>query len=215
LLNYVKQVDEVKFDIVHFINNIFYSTLQLQKMRRERYYNVIIIFDLYVEKLLNIYKLIAETIFDYPIINSIKIIPKNILPIFASGGSSGIIIEVGHLFTTITPVHNGYPYQEQVEVLSISTSDQLRHLKNFILEDNRESKTKIKAPNQFTNSLITHLNDLYVRSAICVTKQISNNLIENKTEQRALQSDYCKIDCYSDIPEFQVIENLITDLLNE
>jgi actin-related protein len=194
----------MKFDIMHFINSIFYSTLQLQKMKKERYYNVILCVDMFIESFKPIYKLIVEAIFEYPIINAIRLIPKTVLHIFASGYSSGVIIDIGYLFTHITPVNNGYPYSDKAVTLSLSVSDQERRLKNYILEDNKDGKNRIRHFYKFTDLLNTHLDDLYTRSVICVTKSVSNSIFSNKIEENNLKADYCKMDSYTDIQDFQV-----------
>jgi actin-related protein len=169
-------------------------------MKREKFYIAMITFDFYNTKLNDVYCLIIKTILDYSLINSVKIFPKTILPIFCSGYSSGIVIDMGHIFTHIIPINNGYPYLDISEVLSIGSSELERNLKNFIISDNSEGKTKIKNFESFNLKLFPHLDDLLVRSAICGNKSI----MLYQDEINKLKNEYSKVDCYSDIQNFQV-----------
>jgi actin-related protein len=175
-------------------------------MKKERYYNVILCCDLYLDRLNKFYKLLVETIFEHPIINAVKVIPKSVLSIFTSGYSSGIIIDVGYLATYIIPVNRGFAYPDITEILPLSIADQERRLKNYIIEDN--SRYIAKNFNLFTAGLNKHIDDIYTRSVICVNHHLSNTIKEQKA------SEYYKVESYTDMQDFQVFRfNL--DILNE
>ena len=197
---YTKDSSSIRTDIELFINYIIFNILHLQKLKKEKICTAMITIDFYNTRLCDIYNLIIKTILDYSTINIVKLIPKTILPIFCSGYSSGIVIDIGHIFTHIIPINNGYPYLDISEVLSIGSAELERNLKNFIINDNSEGKTKIKNFESFNKKLYSHLDDLLVRSAICSSR---SNLV-NQDEMIKFKKEFSKVDCYPDIPVFQV-----------
>lgn len=206
MLRYKKNANNLKFEIEEFVYNIFYSILQLQKLKREKYYICLLSLDFFLTPFEDIYELIVKTILDYPIIHSVKLAPKTLLPVYTTGYSSGIVVDVGYVFTYITPINNGFPYLDKSENIAIGSSELERCLKRFIYEDNvtKEGKTKIKNIEQFNNNIISHLNDLLVRSALCVNNKLSESL-KDTNEEAKIKSEFSKIDYYNDLPDFQVL----------
>lgn len=145
-------------------------------------------------------------ILENSLIQSIKIIPKNILPIFVTGYSSGIVVDIGYIFTTITPINMGFPFINKTEIVSVGAVELERTLKRFITNDNvLYAKKKIKNADAFNNNVISCLNDLLPRSALCVNKNLSILLKDPKEEAKIKNdSDNSKIDFYHNLPDFQI-----------
>jgi len=205
LLAYTKEKNELKFAIEAFIHNIIFNILQLKKQQREKNYNCILCLDFMLHsKLKDIYELIVKTLLDNSLIITVKLIPKNILPIFTSGYSSGIVIDVGYLFTTIVTINNGF--HSISETIPIGSFELERYLKRAIIEENiKNTKRKIKNPEIFLNNIHKHLNDLVTRCTICVNKKISIAL-EDSNDDSKLKKDqfYSRVDYCKNLQDFYV-----------
>lgn len=206
LLAYKKDIKILRMEIEEFVYTIFYTILQLKKQQRDKNFSCLLAVDFYISKhLQDVYELLVKNIFENPQITLVKLVPKAILPIFATGYSSGIMIDVGYLFTTICPINNGFPYMDKCITLSIGTQELERTIKRFITEDNgiNTSKTKIKNVEQFSTNIIQYLDDLVVRSALCLNKKMSN-LIKDTIEESRIKNDFSKVDFYKDVQDFQL-----------
>jgi hypothetical protein len=205
LLAYKKNIQELKFQIESFVYNIIYNILQLKKQQRDKNYNCILCIDFTLERIMkDIYGFIIKSFLENALIISVRLIPKTISPIFTSGYSSGIIIDVGYMFTTISAINNGYPFKP--EIVSIGSLELERFLKRAIVEENIiNSKKKIKNPEAFQNGIIKFLNDLVVKCAICVNKKIST-LLEDPSEELKLKTelDHSKVDSCKDLQDFYI-----------
>jgi len=153
-----------------------------------------------------VYRSLLVSILDYPSIQSVKFIPKQITPIYASGLTSGIIIDIGYNNTTITPIIDGYPIIKCAQTLSVGGLVLEKLAKRFIVDDTnyyKEGKPKIKNMDIFLKSLVKYLGDIVVRSGIIVNKKLSL-LLKDPNEEANLKSENSRIDIYSDIQDFQI-----------
>lgn len=207
LCAYRQDLKDLKFPIESYIYSILYTTLQLKKQQREKNYICILCIDFSISRVLkDVYDLIAKTILENSLIFSVRILPKSITPIYTTGYSSGIVVDVGYMFTTITPINNGFPFLDKIETLSIGSLELERFLKNAIIEENiTNGKKRIKHPENFSSGLIKYLDDLLIRCAICVNKKIST-LLQDPNEESKLKSEheYSKVDYCKDLQDFQI-----------
>jgi actin-related protein len=198
---YKNEPRSIKNKIEIFVSYMLFNILQLQKIKREKCYIGLIMLDFYNPKLSNLYHLIIKTILDNNLIHSVRLFPKTISPVFVSGYSSGIVIDVGNSFTQIVPICNGYAIINAAKTINIGSSELQRRLMNYILKDNTEGRTKISDMNNFIKKALPYLDDILVRSTVCV----ENRSVVTKEHLNNLMTDFSKIDCFSDVPDFQVI----------
>jgi actin-related protein len=201
IILYKNEPRSIKNKIEIFVSNILFNILQLQKIKREKCYIGLIMIDFYNPKLSSLYHLIIKTILDNNLINSIRLFPKTISPVFVSGYSSGIVVDVGYSFTQIIPICNGFAIVNAAKTINIGSSELQRRLVNYILKDNTEGRTKITDMNNFIKKALPHLDDILVRSTVCV----ENRSVLTKEHLIKLMTDYSKIDCFSDVSDLQVI----------
>ena len=213
---------EIKYEMEHFINNILYkyllsncSQLQLQKKKREKFFICLLCLDPFLNHD-EIYKILVKTILEYSIIHSVRVLPKSILPIYSSGFTSGIVIDMGYLNTTIIPVFNGYPLINEMKMLEVGGVQLEKNLKRYLFDDNnyfKENKPRMKNIDLLNNNVIKYLGDIVVRSTLCLNKKLSLQLLKNPNETNKLKGDkdHCRVDIYSDLPDFQVFKNLMKD----
>ena len=137
ILSFLNNTLETKLEIEEFACYIINDVLQLFKTDSKFKLICIILFDLdlkdnFKEIYLSFIKYIYET---FPFISSIKIIPKKIFPVFVSGYFSGIILNSGYLFSTVTVVNNGLSlYSSKV---GFGSCDIQKFLYNIILNDKK------------------------------------------------------------------------------
>ena len=118
--------------------------------------------------------------------------------------SSGIVVDMGNIFTHITPINNGFPFLNKTETISVGGVELERTLKRLITNDNLLStKKKIKNPEVFQENIIPYLSDLMPRAAICLNKPMAD-LLKDPNELLKIKndSDYSKIDFYKNVPDF-------------
>jgi actin-related protein len=211
LMLYKRDLKKLKYEIEEFAYNIFYNILQIKKQQRDKNYVCLLCIDFSLKNcFLEIYELLVKILLENPLILCVRLLPKKILPVFSSGYSSGIVIDVGYLFTTITPINNGFSYTDKIQTISMGASDLEKFLKRSIIEENiilPSNKKKIKNVEVFCKNIIKHLDDLLVRCGICVNKKISSSIFESSNfEENKLFSDqdYSKVDFYKDVQDFQI-----------
>jgi actin-related protein len=207
ILYYKNQLSDIKFKIEEFMTYIFGNVLQLKKQQRDKNYICLLMIDLFMAKALyDIYEYFVKIILDSPLIHSVRIIPKFITTIYATGYSSGIVIDCGYLHTSIVALNNGFPFLKKIKKQQIGSCELERRLKRFIMEDNLSNpKSKLKSANmmQFNSQITPILDDLLVRGAICVPRKISK-LLKNPVEEAKIKNDSSKIDYYKDVPDFNL-----------
>lgn len=182
--------------------------MQLQKKKREKFFICLLCVDPFLNHT-ELYKILVKTILDYSIIHSVRILPKSIIPVYSSGYTSGIVIDMGYLNTTIIPIFNGYPLIKEMKTLEIGGVQLEKMLKRSIFDDNnyfKDNKPRMKNIDLLNNGVIKYLGDLVVRSSICLNKKLSTLISKNQSEMNKLKGDKdnCRVDIYSDLPDFQV-----------
>ncbi len=215
LLSYRKESAEIEQLVEGFIYNILFNVLQLKKQQKDKTYACILCVNFDQDfQLCDIYELVVKSILNNPLIICVRILPTNILPIYASGYSSGIIVDSGYLNTRIIPINNSTPYYEKSEILSICSMESERFLKRKIIEENiLRAKKKVKNPESLSQGVIKHLNDLIVRGSICVKKELSL-LLNDQNEEIKLknENDFCRVDFCKDLQDFQISFQTRVDL---
>jgi len=183
------------------------SPQQLQKKKREKFFICLLCIDTFLIHE-EIYIILIKTILDYSIMHSVRILPKSIVPLYSTGYSSGIVIDMGYFNTSVIPVFNSYPLITEMELIEIGGIQLERNLKRHIFDDNnyfKDNKPRIKNIDQLNNGVIKHLGDLLVRSAICLNKKLSAS-IKTPTEAPKIKGDkdHCRVDIYNELPDFQI-----------
>ena len=138
---------------------------------------------------------------------SIKIIPKNIFPIFVSGFYSGIILHCGYLFSTITVVNNGLNVISKK--IGYSSCDMQKMIYNIILNDVKNMKNGNKYDENkyeiLKKNLVKYVDDIMVRISYILNKKVSQeykSLISG--EEIKEKETMTKIGFYSDLPIFKI-----------
>ena len=139
VLSFIQNSFQKNLEIEDFALKIIKETLQIYKSDKYNYY-CYILFDLDLkEKFKEIITSFIKYLYEsFLFIVSIKIIPKNIFPIFVSGFYSGIILHCGYLFSTITVVNNGLNVINKK--IGYSSCDMQKMIYNIILNDVKNMK---------------------------------------------------------------------------
>jgi actin-related protein len=201
ILSYLKNSLETKLQIEEFACYIINDVLQIFKTDSKFKLICIILFDLdlkdnFKEIYLSFIKYIYET---FPFISSIKIIPKNIFPVFVSGFFSGIILNSGYLFTTVTVVNNGLSaYSKKI---GLGACDIQKMLFNMIINDKKGMEiVRISEQESFKKNLVKHIDDILIRVSYIMNKTVSEEY--KKTEN--LKEMYSNVSFYEDLPAFNI-----------
>lgn len=200
---YIKDFLDVKYKIEEFIQYIFIMVLQIKKVLREKNYTCLLLIDFDLKKKMQkLIKEIIKALLSYSVISTVRIAPKNIFPIFASGYGSGIIVEGGYLRSTITAMNNGVEIAK-VDI-DLGSCYLAKELKKMILED-KEGIQAIKPEllEAFSSELNKHLDDILVRSAVIVNRDLALTIYQEESKMKG-EKDYTKIDCYDKLSEFQL-----------
>lgn len=203
ILSYLKKSTETKLEIEEFACYIINDVLQIFKTDSKFKLICVILFDLdlrdnFKEIYLSFIKYIYET---FPFISSIKIIPKNIFPVFVSGIFSGIILNSGYLFSSITVVNNGLSaYSKRV---GIGSCDIQKMLYNMILNDKKGMEiVRVSEQEKFKKKLVKHMDDIVVRVSYIMNKKVSEEYKQSLKENQ--KETYSNVSFYSDLPAFNI-----------
>ena len=211
ILSYLKNTPETKLQIEEFACYIINDVLQIFKTDGKFKLICVILFDLelknnFKEIYLSFIKYIYET---FPFICSIKIIPKNIFPIFVSGFFSGIILNSGYLFSSVTVVNNGLSVF--TKKLGLGSCDIQKMLYNIILSDRKGIEIIPEQEQEiFKKNLVNHMDDIMVRVSYIMNKKVSNEYKKALELEQATPSEskkkgqYSKISFYDDLPTFSI-----------
>ena len=126
--NYFKKCFVLKVE--EFVFNILYNVLQIHKKKREKNYNCILLCD-FNPQFQNFFKLIVDTLINSNLIADITLMNSLITPLYTSGVTSGIVVNLGTLNSTIIPIYNNYIYKKYIKKINVSV---LSLHKNFILK---------------------------------------------------------------------------------
>ena len=206
ILSYLKNSAETKLEIEEFACFIINDVLQMYKTDSKFKLICIILLDLdlkdnFKEIYLSFIKYIYET---FPFISSIKIIPKNIFPIFTSGQFSGIILNSGYLFSSVTVVNNGISVFSKK--IGLGSCDAQKMLYNIILNDKKGMEImRIMDLDTFKKRLVNHIDDILVRVSYIMNKKVSEEYKQvNKEKEKQMYMNYS---FYDDLPAFNISFN--------
>jgi actin-related protein len=206
ILSYLKDSAETKLEIEEFACFIINDVLQIYKTDSKFKLICIILLDLdlkdnFKEIYLSFIKYIYET---FPFISSIKIIPKNIFPIFTSGLFSGIILNSGYLFSKVTVVNNGISVFSKE--IGFGSCDAQKMLYNIILNDKKGMEIVRTADQEnFKKKLVNHMDDILVRVTYIMNKKVSEEYKQvNKENEKPMYMNYS---FYDDLPSFNISFN--------
>lgn len=203
ILLYKKDFYDVKYQIEEFVDYIITFVLQLKKQQREKRYICLLLIDFATkDSFKQIYEYFATTILSYNAVGGLRVVNKNVFPIFVSGFASGLILNCGYAYSTITVVNNGVSIYSNDYSIGISTLE--KKLKQLILEDKIGMKTVMNEDIvKFSEIINRYIEDIVIRTTVIVNKKVSNELLSKEKENplRGI-NDYTKINCYKDLPEF-------------
>ena len=206
---YRKDFYDLKYQIEEFVEYIIDFVLQISPQQKEKYICLMLIDFNTKENFTQIYEYFASTILSYDVISIFRVISKNAFPIFVTGFASGLILNCGYAYSTITVVNQGVSIYSTD--LSIGISLLEKKLKKLILED----KNGIKGIpedniNNFSDKINQFIEDILIRTTVIVNKKVSNEIKEKENVLQG-QNDYTKINCYKDLPEFNLsFENRVS-----
>ena len=209
IMLYRKDFYDLKYQIEEFVEYIIDFVLQISPQQKEKYICLMLIDFNTKENFTQIYEYFASTILSYDVISIFRVISKNVFPIFVTGFASGLILNCGYAYSTITVVNQGVSIYSTD--LSIGISLLEKKLKKLILED----KNGIKGIpedniNHFSDKINQFIEDILIRTTVIVNKKVSNEIKEKENILQG-QNDYTKINCYKDLPEFNLsFENRVS-----
>ena len=207
ILSFLRNTFDTKLEIEEFACYIINDVLQLFKTDSKFKLICTILFDLDLkDNFKDIYLAFIKYIYEtFPFISSIKIIPKNIFPVFVTGFFSGIILNSGYLFSTVTVVNNGLSvYSNKV---GFGSCDIQKFLYNIICNDKKGMDIVPNAEiESFKKKLVQHMDDILVRVSYIMNKKVSNEY--KNTEKKENEKEiYSNVSFYDDLPAFNISFN--------
>lgn len=206
-------IDKFKIQITHeisnkfedFISNILFNILQVQKKKRERNYNCFLIFNFF-SNIDDYVQLIINKLLDTQMISVIRVLNSSELPLYSTGLSSGIVINLGHLNSTIVPINHSTILKSHVKHVDITAVSLELELLKRLVHENCVSPIKYKAQKleTFVDLILPYLNELFVKSVACISKKLSLELEGNQAEKDKFKEDFNKVDNYNGIPAFAI-----------
>ena len=209
-LSFINNSFKKKLEIEEFATRIINDILQIYKLDNKYTNYCYILFDLDLkENFHDIFTSFIKYIFEtFSFISSIKIIPKKIFPVFVSGFHSGIILNSGYSYSTITVVNNGLCVISKK--IGYCSCDMQKALYNLILEDIKNGKCGNKFDQKnfelLKNNLIKYMDDFMVRISYILNKKLSQEYkqISSNEEESNEKENYAKIGFYNDVPTFKI-----------
>ena len=207
ILSFLKTTPETKLKIEEFACYIINDVLQIFKTDTKFKLICVILLDLELKNnFKEIYLSFIKYIYDtFPFISSIKIIPKNIFPIFVSGFLSGIILNSGYLFSSMTVVNNGLSVYSKK--LGLGSCDLQKMLYNIILNDKKGLEIIPKQQQDiFKKKLVNHMDDIMIRILYIMNKKVSDEYkkgLEPVSDPKK-KGGYSKVSFYDDLPVFSI-----------
>ena len=210
ILSYLKSSSQKKLEIEELASNIINETLQLYKSDQKYIYHCYILFDLDLkESFREIFTAFIKYIFEsFLFISSIKIIPKNIFPVFVSGFYSGIILNCGYAFSTVTVVNNGLCVISKK--IGYGSCDMQKMLYNIIINDvkngNNGNKFDEKKLEILQKNIIQYIDDIMVRISYILNRKVSQEYKQqiSSGEEVKEKEVFTKIGFYYDLPLFKI-----------
>ena len=203
LLLYKKPLKEIKLKIEEFIDYIIIYILQLKKSDMEHLNICLLLIDYNMKKQFKyLYEQISSSLLSHKEISILRILPKNIFPIFVSGFGSGLIFNGGYLFSQISVINNGVCIFNKEIPIGISYLEKL--FKNMILNDNFGLREILPEDlNLFKNKLNKYIEDILIKSCVIVNKNISKQLYQDSSKLNG-EENYSLIEGYKDLFPFKI-----------
>ena len=209
-LSFINNSFKKKLEIEEFATRIINDILQIYKLDNKYTNYCYILFDLDLkENFHDIFTSFIKYIFEtFSFISSIKIIPKKIFPVFVSGFHSGIILNSGYSYSTITVVNNGLCVISKK--IGYCSCDMQKALYNLILKDIKNGKCGNKFDQKnfelLKNNLIKYMDDFMVRISYILNKKLSQEYkqISSNEEESNEKENYAKIGFYNNVPTFKI-----------
>ena len=209
ILSFSKNSLEKKLELEEFSSYIINNILQIYKSEAKYTYYCYILFDLDLkESFIDIFTSFIKYIYEtFSFISSIKIIPKKIFPIFVSGFYSGILLNCGYTFSTITVVNNGLCVFSK-KVFG-GSCDMQKALYSIIINDvkNRKNGNQL-SENDFEilkKKLVKYIDDIMVRISYILNRKVSQEYKQiNSGEENKEKEQHIKIGFYTDLPLFKI-----------
>ena len=206
IMHYFNDSQESKLLIEEMAYKIINDYLQIRKPERQKV-NCYILFDLELkERFREIYLTFMKYLYEtFSFINSLIIIPKNICPVFVTGSCSGLILNCGFMFSTITVVDNGISiYNKNI---GLGMCNLQKHYYKLILNDEKGlDKIPPEKRDLFKENLPKHIDNILITSSYVLNKNIS---IEWKNNMEKYKDDYNNNSYiyYPNLPKFKLSFN--------
>ena len=173
IMHYFNDTQESKLLVEELAYHIINDILQIRKPDRQKV-QCYILFDLELkERFREIYFTFMKYLYkNFTFIHSLTIIPKNICPIFVSGLYSGLILNCGFMFSTITIVDNGISiYSKNI---GLGMCDIQKYYYKLILDD-EEGLDKVPQDKRelFKTNLPKHIDNILITSSYILNKNLS------------------------------------------
>lgn len=209
MLYYLKNYLEIKLAIEEFASDlIINNVLQVRKNTRDKNLKCFFLIENDLKKeIKEIFLAFIKYIYiTFPCVLSFIVIPKNICPIFVSSFCSGLILNCGYLYSTVTVVDNGISiYSKQV---SIGSCDIQKYLYNLIINDEKGIE-EIEDKDSFKKNLAKYIEDILARVNYIMSRKVSEEykkLPIDDPKTRGKES-YVNIYFYKDLPTFKLSFN--------
>lgn len=204
----------IQNQIEDFVNFILVNSLQLHKKRKDKMNFCYLIFD-YFNMDEEFISIIVYYLLKSNLITFIKVLNSADVSIYSSGYVSGIVVNMSHLSCSIVPVKSGCINQNCLIKVPFTAVDLEVDLLKRVIQENYISENNLKGVELMLHikPLYKHLNELLVKSIICINKEMSdlifndyystnNNL--SKSNLSLFKTEYNKVDNYKDIKEFKI-----------
>lgn len=197
ILNYIIDIDtkEFKNSLEEFVNDILFQHLQIPKKKRDKSFNCVLLTDKNpsFEKL---YEMFSNQLMESNFFANIVTLDSKTTPIFCSGTTSGIVLNIGSINSSIMLIYNNFIKQSNIKEVDISVFKLIEKLTVLIIHENfykKQNKFKISTLASLLSTI--NMNDLLARLLICPNKSVVDNFIEDDINKYRLESNNLDI-CY-------------------
>lgn len=204
MISHLKDNLEAKLSIEEFAYDIMTNNfLQVRKTSREKNIKVYLLIDTEIKDQIKeiFFSFIKYIFMTFPYVISFKILPKNICPIFVSSFCSGLILNCGFLYSTITVVDNGISLFSKH--IGLGSCDIQKFLYKLIIND-KKSMEDIDKVIEFRKKLALHIDDILVRISYVMSRKVSEEFAVNVNKYK---DNYTNIYFYKDLPSFKISFN--------
>lgn len=191
ILDYIIDIDtkEFKNSLEEFVNDILFQHLQIPKKKRDKSFNCVLLTDKNpsFEKL---YEMFSNQLMESNFFANIVTLDSKITPIFCSGTTSGIVLNIGSINSSIMLIYNNFIKQSNIKEVDISVFKLIEKLTVSIIHENfykKQNKFKISTLASLLSTI--NMNDLLARLLICPNKSVVDNFIEDDINKYRLETN--------------------------